>query len=58
MRFCKSACGVVCAFLLVAATAARAEMVLVNGELLEKSGIAHEIRGLANTMQSGIDEAF
>jgi hypothetical protein len=44
-------------FLFVAAPAAWAQEPLVNKELLEKSGIAPEIRGIAGTMQKGIDEA-
>jgi hypothetical protein len=57
MRVCKTVCRVLAVFLLMAAPAVWAQEPLTNKELLEKSGIAQEIRGLSQTMQKGIDEA-
>lgn len=58
MRFCKAAFRVCCVLMFVLAPAAWAETALTNQDLLEKSGIAQEIRGLAHAMQAGVDEAF
>ncbi len=58
MRIREAVCRAVLMLLLAAAWPAWAQTQLVNQELLDKSGITQEIRGLPKTMQAGIDEAF
>ncbi len=58
MRIRETVCRAFALLLFAAAAPAWAETPLINKDLLEKSGIAQEIRGLPGTMQAGIDEAF